>query len=167
MHNDDDSLSYIQEVSSEEPDENTDTTPSLLLWALAADKKPQEGWFRATGVTLDQLQDFGKSCFKRLKRMKLMRTIGKLVRRSELLTLLKAKVAELLLGAISLADLDKLARVIERLPMGDDEPVSSAEAVAEVEEELSLDEAVAEARRLITMLEQEPPALDADPPEEL
>lgn len=130
-----------------DPGEQVDC--ALILWAVARGLKPAGGWFRAAGLSKRQVAALARRHGRELARLRQFNAIGELLDDDGLLLLLRARLAEALIEAKSVKELSEAARILERLHGGG----SPAETD---EEELSLEEAIAEARRLLDELESDP-----------
>lgn len=120
---------------------------SLLLWAIACGLTPDGGWFAEARLAQREVAAIASDRRTELGRMRLYHAIGRRLDRELLAVLLRARLAEMLLGASTPRELAEAVRVFERLP--DDAPMGPAE-------DLSLDEAIDEARRLLRELDSDP-----------
>jgi hypothetical protein len=138
----------------------------LLLLALAGERSPECGWFNSIGLSLEQLRRVKQEQPARYARMRLLRGIGRLLERDDLLILLKARLAEQLLAAEGAGELEKLIRVLDKVPgpAGSSGQAAANAATAEDDdlEGMDLDTAVAEARQLLSALDRSADLLGED-----
>ena len=122
---------------------------TLILWAIARGLRPAAGWFKALGLSERQVAALARQHSGRVARLRQLQTAGELLDDGELLVLLRARLAEALIEARSVKELSEAARILEKLPAGE----SADEAD---DDDLSLEEAIAEARRLLKELDSDP-----------
>lgn len=122
---------------------------TLILWAVARGLRPAEGWFKAVGLSERQVASLVRQHGGQLARLRQLHTAGELLDDAELLVLLRARLAEGLIEAKSVKELSEVARMLEKLP-------HAASPAETDEDDLSLEEAIAEARRLLNELENDP-----------
>jgi hypothetical protein len=144
----------------------------LVLLAAAVGLSPAGGW-QAAGVTQQQLRELKRAEVGRLNELRQLAALGELYPAPLLTHLLKARLAQRLLASDNAAELERLAKIIERLPdeaagrdsvpakpssgngtqAGTDaRPTKAADPDADVDS-MELAEALAEAKRLIAQLE--------------
>jgi hypothetical protein len=122
---------------------------TLIFWAIARGLKPAAGWFKAAGLSERHVAALARQHSGQLARLRQLSAGGELLDENELLVLLRARLGEALLEADSLRELNEAARILEKLP--------AASSLDEAEDdELSLEEAIAEARRLLAELDSDP-----------
>ena len=144
----------------------------LVLLALAAGLEPSGGW-QSAGIYLKQLARLKKEQTARLAELRTLTALGGSLQAVLLTDLLKARVYERLLASDSAAELERLAKIIERLP---EDPVGRASVPAKPINDkaalagtkarptadqnpdsdidaMELEEALAEAKRLIAQLD--------------
>ncbi len=122
---------------------------ALILWAVARGLKPAEGWFRATGLSERQVAALARRHGAQVARLRQLQTVGQLLDDGELLILLRARLTEALIEAESVKELSEAARILEKLP-------AAGSPDDDDEDDLSLEEAIAEARRLLRELDSDP-----------
>ncbi len=153
--------------------------PELVLLAVAAGLKPAGGWLEA-GVTSRQLGQLKKEQAARLGALRALASLGSTLPAPLLTDLLKARLAQRLLASENAAELERLAKIIERLPEDESDggrsgppqrngkleayptkhgastsSTGAPDPDADVDA-MELTEALAEAKRLIDQLEEAP-----------
>ena len=125
---------------------------SSLLWALIAAEGETTQVARDAGLRLaDARALLGDTA--QVQRIRRLRAAGSAIAQGELALMARAVFAELLLNARGGSDLAALIRVFDKLPAGADADGGSDEALLEEISGLSLDEAVAKARQLLSEID--------------
>lgn len=134
----------------------------LLLWVLALGLTPERGWFHAAGRTNDEMKELAALHSVEVEELRQLQAIGVMVREEQLAAVLRARLAEQLLAAQSPKDLYEAVRVYEKLPKlavpAGKQADAAGHAVAEAspEEDINLEAAIAEARKLLSELDSLP-----------
>jgi hypothetical protein len=88
----------------------------LVLLALAAGLKPERGW-QSAGLAARQVAQLKRSQAARLNELRALAALGASLPAAVLDGVLKARLAQCLLASTNAAELERLAKIIERLPV--------------------------------------------------
>lgn len=124
---------------------------SSLLWALIAAEGESTQVARDAGLRLSEARALLNDTAQ-VQRIRRLRAAGAAIAQSELALMARAVFAELLLSSRGGSDLAALIRVFDKLP-GAGVAGSTDEALLDEISGLSLDEAVAKARRLLSEID--------------
>jgi len=135
----------------------------LLLLMQALGREPDEGWFRATGLTKEQVAELSRRHAGKLIGLRLMCAAMQVLSDEDLAALTRATLVDrLLLASIEndtaalLKLVDKAATVSMRARLGTAaRPAAPTEPAAPAPRECSVEEAVAEARLILNALNVE------------
>ncbi|MBN2080911.1 hypothetical protein JW859_01765 [bacterium] len=129
-----------------------DDLARLAVWAAACGITPAGGWFRATGLTKEQLRKRLKADQAESRRARLFNALAPEVGRELIVRLAGVRLTEFLLLAEGPKELLDALRLLDKLPA----PAAGDAPVEDDTAGLNLVQVIEETRRVLDVLEDDP-----------